>query len=260
MNLHFRLPLRRTGLVAASAVLLSTFGAGGLWSYLRTAHHELGQAVRDAVPITFELKRLEQLTQDLIPELQANKKVAAQLDVEIEYLEREVDELSTAQSDSKSQMTRLRAALDADGDGNEFGGRRFTRREIEQDLERRLTKYEDTRVRLDAKRRILAARQDTLAAAIAKINQYAHQHTLLVEKAESLQAELKLVELAQASGNFSFDHSKLQQAKTAAETVEKRIRVVRKLVEGEKVADTEIPVDTDARPVADRFDEYFAGK
>ena len=62
---------------ALGTLLVSSVGAGTLWSYFRTVHAEIGRQVRDAVPIGFELKRLEQMTADLIPEIQANQKVAA---------------------------------------------------------------------------------------------------------------------------------------------------------------------------------------
>jgi hypothetical protein len=170
----------RIGLAAAILTVVSSVGVGTVWSYMKTAHAQLGANIRDAVPIAFELKRLEQLTAELIPEIQANQQ-------------------------------------------------------------------------------ILNTRRQTLLAATEKIHQYQHQRLLLVEKADSLQAELKLVELAQSAGTISFDGSKLQQAKDLAQTVEKRIRTVHKLVEGERLDhDISIPVEADPRPAAERFDEYFA--
>ena len=152
-------------------LLISTVGAGKVWSYLRTAQHAVGESVRDAVPITFELQRLGQLTRDLIPEIQAN-------------------------------------------------------------------------------------RQQTLAAAVDKIRQYQRQHDVLVEKTEGLQGELKLAELAADAHQVDFDQSKLRQAKELAQEVEKRIRTVQKLVDGQAIAG-EIPVEADSRPVTERFDSYF---
>jgi len=140
-----------------------------------------------------------------------------------------------------------------------FAGQSFTRRQVEDDLARRLARYDDGRVRLEAKQRILDSRRKTLEAATDKIRTCQHQHDVLVEKAESLQAELKLLELAQAGGNFQFDHSKLQQTKDLALAVEKRIRTLNKLVEGQQPLADGIPVEADARSATEKFDEYFAG-
>jgi len=248
---------RKLWMVVAAAVVVTSVGTGTVWSYLRTAHTQLGQSLRDAVPIAFELKRLDQMTSDLIPEIRANQKVAAQLDVEVEYLGREIEALRNFQKDAKSQMQKLRQALTQDRKSYEFGGRTFTRQEVEQDLERRLQQYDNTAVQLAAKEQLQEARRRTLEAATERIRQYQQQHDLLVQKAASLQGELKLAELAQETGNFEFDHSKLNEAKQLAQEVEKRIRTMQKLVAGQRQVPGEVPVEADTRSVADRFDEYF---
>jgi chromosome segregation ATPase len=242
---------------ALGALLVSSVGAGTLWSYFRTMHAEIGRQVRDAIPIGFELKRLEQMTADLIPEIQANQKVAAQLEVEIEYLDREIAELDDGQQRAKAEMDQLRDGLRTKKDEFVFGGQSFTRRQVEEDLERRLARYDDRRIQLDAKQRILDSRRKTLQAATDKIQACRYQHDLLVDKTQSLQAELKLVELAQASGNFQFDHSKLQRSKDLALELEKRIRTLNKLVEGQQPLADEIPVAADTRSASDKFDAYF---
>ena len=94
--------------LAGTSLLISTVGAGTLWSFIRTAQHSVRERVRDAVPVTFELQRLEQLTRDLIPEIQANQKVAAQLEVEVEYLQREAEAIGQSQVEARSQMEKLR--------------------------------------------------------------------------------------------------------------------------------------------------------
>ena len=179
-------------IVVAAGVVVTSVGIGTAWSYLKTAHAQLGQTIRDAVPIAFELKRLEQMTTDLIPEMRANQKVAAQLDVEIEYLAREIETMRNAQKDGKAQMQKLRQALAEKKNSYEFGGRTFSRQEVEQDLERRLQPYDNTAVQLAAKEQILKARRQTLAAATDRIKQYQQQHDLLVQKAESLQGRAEV--------------------------------------------------------------------
>jgi len=247
-------------IVVAAVLVVTSIGLGTALSYFRTAHAQLGQAIRDAVPIAFELKRLEKMTSELIPEIRANQKVAAQMDVEIEYLGREIEAMRTSQMKDKSRMDKLRRALDEKKESYEFDRRPFTRHEVEQDLERRLHQYDSGAVQLAAKEQILKARGQTLAAATDRIRQYQQQHGLLVQKAESLKAELKLVELAQETGSFKFNQGKLKEAQQHAEEVEKRIRTAQKLLAGQQQVAGEIPVEADARPVAERFDEYFAAK
>lgn len=247
----------RLRMVVGILTVVSSVGFGTVWSYVRTGHAELGRRIRDAVPIAFDLKRLEQMTEDMIPELRANQKVAAQLDVELEYFKRQIAEMERSQADSKSQMQRLRASLADKQASHVFAGRTFTRQEIEADLERRLQQYDNTAGQLEAKKRIEEDRKRTLAAATDKVRQYQQQRELLVERAESLRAELQLAELSQEAGNSEFSQSKLAQTKELAEAVEKRIRTLQKLAEAQRPAAGEIPVEADGRPIADRFDAYF---
>lgn len=251
---------KRIGWLITGAVLVSSVRVSTTWSYLRTARAVVGQSIRDTVPIEFELKRLQQMTDDLIPEIRTNQKVAAQLEVEVEYLERELQTARQSQAEAKAQMAKLRKALDEPGNTFAFGGKRFTRPEVEQDLTRRLKHYDNAVAQLAAKERILTSRRQTLAAATEKIRQFQQQRDLLAQKAESLQAELKLVELGQAAGNFQFDHSKLGEAKELAQQVEKRIRTLQKLMDNDRHLAGEIPVEAENRPAQEQFDEYFKGK
>jgi hypothetical protein len=244
-------------LAVVGLIVVSSVGFGTVWSYCRTAHQEIGRQIRDTVPISFELKRLEQMTRDLIPEIRANPKVAAQLDVEIDYLAREIQSMEQSQGQAEAEMQRLRQALVEDRESYQFGDRSFTRREVEKDLEARLTQYDNVAVQAAAKRDILENRRRTLAAATDKIREYQRQYDLLVQRSDSLKAELKLVELAQETGNFEFNESSLQQAKDLAQSLEKKIETVKRYVDGQREVTGQIPVDVDARPIAQRYDEYF---
>lgn len=241
--------------IIGGVLLVSSLGVGTTWSYLKTAHTSIGQTIRDATPIEFELKRLEQAIGDLLPEIRANQKVAAQLEVESEYLEKELQAMQDSQAEEFEKMKQLREALREDKDEYTFGGRTFTRQQVEDDLDRRLRRYEDIESQIAAKQKILESRRRTLAAATAKIQEYRHQHNLLCQKAESLKADLKNIELAQAAGRFEFDESQLKRTKDLAGEVEVRIRTLQRVIEQEWMVDEGIPVDVDKRSVTERFDQ-----
>lgn len=155
--------------LVAAGMVASTLGAGTAWSYLRTAQHTVSESLRDAVPIAFELERVAQLTRELIPEIQTSQKVAAQLEVEVEYLEREIKTMSDSQGEAKSQMQKLRAALGQPGESpsgerHSFGDRTFSRADIEQDRSRRLERYENASVELQAREKLLATRRQTITS------------------------------------------------------------------------------------------------
>ncbi len=239
------------------ALVVSSLGVATSWSYLKTAWRGVGRSIRDATPISFDLERLDGMIGELVPEIRRNQQVVAQLEVECEYLEREVAVMKSGQEELVVQMRKLREALGEDKTQYQFAGQNYSRQQVERDLDRRLDQYEHRKAELAAKEQLLEQRRRTLEAATAKVAEYRRQYEQLVAHAESLQAELKLVEAAQAAGRLEFDTSKLAQTKKLAQDVEKRIRVLQRLVDAERRPEGEIPVDGDTRPVTERFDELF---
>ncbi len=243
--------------LAAVGFVVSSLGVTTSWSYLKTIWSGVGQTIRDATPISFELDRLNQMLRDLEPEIRKNQHVVAQLEVEVEYLQRECEKLKEQQTAQAEQMKKLRIALVSDKQQYEFGGRTFSRQQVEQDLARRLDQYQEQQRQLAAKEHLLQQRQRTLEAATVKVNEYRRQYDQLAAKAESLTAELKLLEAAQAAGSHQLDDSKLAQAKQLAQEVEKRIRVGQRMLDAQRAPEGEIPVNADTRSAAERYDELF---
>jgi hypothetical protein len=250
--------LSRGVVIAVAAMLLGGVSISTARSYLLTARASVQDAVRDVVPISFELKRLKETTKDLLPEIRSNQRVAAELEVEMDYLERGLNQLREDQKDRRQQMEKLRVALQSGEDALTFGDRSYTVAEVQHDLKIRLERFKSTEHQISTKEKLLVAKRRTLNAASGKIVAYQQRRDLLVEKAESLQAELKLAELAQANGEFYFDDSKMAQAQQLAKDVERRILTLHKVIEGEQRLDEEISVELDSRSVVEKYDEYFS--
>ncbi|MCS7304422.1 MAG: hypothetical protein NZ602_04870 [Thermoguttaceae bacterium] len=243
------------------AVVVSSLGLATSWSYIKTAWLGIGETIRDATPIAFDLQRLNVAIKDLESESRQNQKFVAQLEVEIEYQEKEVAKLKEEQDKALAEMRKLREALGENKSEFQFAGRKYTRPEVEQDLKRRMDVYQERETELKAKEQLLQSRRQTLEAARKKAAEYRRQYDQLVAKAQALQAELKLLEAAQATSPASIDASKLSEAKQLAQEIEKRIRVSQRMLDAErKPLEGEIPVDVDDRPVTERFDELFGPK
>lgn len=240
------------------ALVVSSLGGVTTWSYLKTAWRGVGETIRDATPIAFDLQRLHEMIRDLEPEIRRNQQVVAQLEVEVEYLGREVATMQAEQDQAVAQMRKLREALEADTQLVKLGDQEYTKAQVERDLQRRLDHYEQQKSQFEAKTQLWQQRQRTLEAASKKVFEYRRQYEQLVAKAEELQAELALVEAAQAAGSMSLDSNKLAQSKQLAQEVEKRIRVLQRLVDQQRRPEGEIPLDVETRPAKERFDELFA--
>jgi hypothetical protein len=79
--------MKYTVLGAGGALLVGGLLFGGdVFSYIRSSARTVRTAVKDAVPLEFELKRAKDLLDDIIPEMHANVRLIAQEEVEIANL------------------------------------------------------------------------------------------------------------------------------------------------------------------------------
>lgn len=241
----------------AGVLVVGSLGIGTTWSYIKTVWRGVGKGIRDATPIAFDLERLHNEIKDMEPELRRNQGIAAQLEVELENLQHEIAQMEEEQATALKEMQKLREALATNATKFQFGGREYSRSEVDADLGRRLDRYEARQSELEAKRQLCQERRRGLEAAVAKVNEYRRQYDQLKIKAESLAAQLRQLETAQAAGSIAVDQSRLSRAKELSKQIESRIRVAQRMLESEQKLDGQIPVDVDTRPATERFDERF---
>src|SRR5690349_14777317 len=70
--------------LAAGALVVSLLFGGEALSYVRTSGKSMRQSLNDRIPVEFQLRRARDLLGDILPEMQANVRVIAQQEVEIE--------------------------------------------------------------------------------------------------------------------------------------------------------------------------------
>ncbi|NMC22061.1 MAG: hypothetical protein GYA33_16765 [Thermogutta sp.] len=246
--------------VGVGVLVVGGLGLGTTWSYIKTAWRGVGKEIRDATPIAFDLERLNGELKDLEPEIRNNLGVVAALEVDVENLEKNVAQVQEEQAKAMAEMRKLRDALAEDKTEYEFGGQLYKRSEVEADLAKRMDRYEARKAELEAARQLLAERRRNLEAASRKVREYQGQYEQLKTQAESLAAQLKTLETAQAAGEVTIDGSRLSRAKELAKEIERRIRVGQKVLDSQQKAEGDIPVDADTRPVTQRFDEEFGSE
>lgn len=242
---------------AVGALVVGSLGVTTTWSYIKTAWRGVGKTIREATPIAFDLERLNNELKDLEPEIRRNQGIVAQLEVDVENLQQQIAEMEAEQGKALAEMKKLREALGSGKATFQFAGREYRRDEVEMDLARRLDRYQVRQSELEAKKQLLEERRRNLEAAVKKVNEYRRQYDQLKIQAESLAAQLKTLETAEAAGTIGIDQSRLSRAKELAKEIEIRIRVAQRMLEAEQKVEGEIPVDVDTRPVTERFDELF---
>jgi hypothetical protein len=196
------------GLTVAGGLL---FGRD-LCSYIHSSARSVQCAVKDSVPVDFQLRRARDLVDDIVPEMQANVRVIAQQEVEIEALRKDIDQSERSQAEEKARISKIRDCLTTQQTSFNFGAYAYTREQVKQDLARRFDAGKEAEVVLAGKKRLLENRTKSLAAAEQMLEKARSQKAMLESQIATLEAQNKLVQAASIGSANSIDNSKLAQS------------------------------------------------
>jgi chromosome segregation ATPase len=244
------------GIAAVAGFLILGTGLG---SYVSTGIGIASSKVQQSVPIEFEMKRAEALIDGIIPEIQACKKVVAQEEVEMDYLRHDIAEIEKTQGKSYEKIRLQQAALKRGEEQYFFGGKAYTRTQVENDLEKTFEGHRSAETLLESKKRLLAARSKSVDAARVRLENVKTEKDKAETLLQNLVAQMRQVQAMEAVSNkFSLDGSKLNQAKDLLARCQKRLDVAQRLIEEDVITTDTIPIDTPgARNIVEEVDAYF---
>ncbi|HWB00346.1 MAG TPA: hypothetical protein VG713_17750 [Pirellulales bacterium] len=253
----------RKALVSAAAVTflgLFFFGRSAA-SYVGTSLGWVRDAVKDAVPIEFEIERARGMLKNLLPEIRTNMHLIAKEEVEAQRLAKQIDEGDTKLGRDRDDIERLRADAATGKDTFRYAGRSYSLDQVKTDLTNRFERYKTSEATLASLKQMHEARTRSLDAARAKLeNMLAVKRQLEVET-ENLDARLKMVEAAQATSSYNFDDSQLSRAKELVSDLRTRLDVAERMLNTETQLHDQIPLEAAAREnIVDEVTEYFGGQ
>jgi DNA repair exonuclease SbcCD ATPase subunit len=219
-------------------------------------------AVRESVPIKFELERARKMIQDLEPEISRHKRAIAREELELQKLNNQVAEDEAKLAKSWADIQKLRGDLERGGSNFVYVGRTYTAAQVESDLAARFERYKTKEATLDSQQKVLEARDRGLSAAQEKLKAMIAAKRQLEVEVENLEARQKMVEVAKASSEFNIDDSQLSRTRSLLSDIEARIEVDAQLVNADDVIMDEIPLDepeTDVN-ILDRISNYENSK
>jgi len=238
--------LKKSVVVVAAVVLLGfLFGR----SHIRTAVGMAKQAVKDNVPVQFEIKRAREMIRGLIPEIEKNMHRIAREETEVAKLEKQVGKSEDQLAKDRDAIQRLKKDLDSGTEVLVYCGRNYSPKQVKDDLTHRFDQFKTKELTTDNLRKILSARQVSLTAAREKLEgMLAAKRTLEVD-VENLEARMKMVEVAQTTSDFNFDDSQLSRTKELIADIADRLEVAERLVNSDTNFHDRIPLED---PAADR--------
>ena len=221
------------GLVATSgAILLGGLIFGGdLVSYVSCGASSVRSAVKDKVPIEFQLERARQMIDEILPELHANVEIIAREQVEVEHLRKEIYQAADNVSAQRYQVGLLRDRLTTQQVSTyQVGSRTISRQQVVERLASRLDRFKQAKTILTSKQRMLDVRDQALAAAEEMLDKTKIRKAQLEEKIEALVAQHRLVKAQAVASEVHIDNSKLARADRLMTEIQKRLETAQRVL------------------------------
>ena len=227
-------------------------------SYVKCSAKSVQGAVRDSVPIEFELKRAKALLDEIIPEMHANIRLIAQEEVEIASLKADLENGIRALDEEKERIGKLSTALAVERVSYTVGNRRFNRYDLKIDLAARFARFKEAEIVHASQGRLLSTRQGTLQAAVALLDKTKSQKRLLADKISALEGKYRVVKAAASGSHLTIDNSKLAQTEKLISQIKKRLDVAERVLAHESKFVQSIPVDLiEESDLLAQIDEHF---
>lgn len=246
--------------VAAMAIVGGVVFGRDLCSYVSSSARSVRTAVKHTVPVEFELRRARDLVDDIVPEMQANVRLIAQQEVEIDSLRRDIDASRNAIDAERAKVVKLREALATSQTTFAFGRFNWTRDEVKQDLARRFDGLKEAEVILSGKERLLSNREKSLQAAIQTLERTRQQKVLLESQIAALDGQNQLIKAASVGSKFEIDNSKLAQTERLISDIRKQLDVAERVLAHEARFVEPIQVDSmSEKDLLTQIDEHLSG-
>lgn len=216
---------------ALTAALGGMVLGSGAWSYVRTAGGWVQQTAGDAVPLEWEISRARQMIADLDPEITENARRIAHEKIKVAKLQKQVDDTESKLAAAQHDIERLKGDLESDNNVFVYSGKTYTSNQVREDLARRFQLFKTRNEMADSLKKMLAARQATLAAASEQMEANMSAKRQLEVEVENLEARLAAVRVAQTSSELALDDSALSQTRELLDKIASRIDVEKEMTQ-----------------------------
>jgi len=230
-------------------------------SYARSSGKWARTAIKDSVPVEFELRRARDLLEDIIPEMHANIALIAKEEVEVAALKEEISNAEKSVNDQWIRIAQLREYLKTDDKVFNFRGKQYSRQQVKDDLSWRFDRFKESELVLASKKKLLNTRQFALQSSMNLLERTKGRKRLLASKIENLETQHRLLQAHAVESGISIDNSKLAKTESLINDVKKRLTVAERVLAHENLFVQTIPLDeVTETDLTGEIDQYFSAK
>jgi len=246
--------LGTAGLCLVGGLFFGRDAASYVWSSAKSVQ----MAVKDAVPIEFELQRASDLLEEIIPEMHANVRLIAAEEVEIASLKQDIQASDRALAEERTRVAKLRDTLTTQKVAYALGGYDYSRQQVKEELARSFDRVKEAEVVLGGKRRLQETREKSLQAAMQMLDRTRTQKVRLEDQIQALASQHRLVKAAAVGSRVQIDNSKLAQTEKLIRQIKKRLDVAERVLAHETRFVQPICVDViDEKDLLAQVDDYL---
>ncbi len=242
------------GTVMVGAGLL--FFGKDLFSYAFSSGKMLKTAMKDTIPVQFEIQRARDLLDDLIPEMHANLRLVAEEEVEVANLEKKVVRDREWIAAERGEIQKMRRDLDVRPAAYSSGD---AREPSLDEISQRFQRFQTREVLLSGNEKLLQNRKRTLQAAIQRLDKTRLARVELASQIESLEGQFHLLQAQGSSSDLRLNDTKLAQTQRLLGDLKKRLEVAQRVLEREVSFGeiTEPATGVTAEKLKDEIDSHF---
>jgi hypothetical protein len=234
------------------------FFGSDLMSYVHSSAKLTQEKVKDAVPIEFELRRAQDLLEEILPEIHANIQLIAKEEVELTALKQDIQESQTAIANQKQRIEKLRKLLGKDQDTYRIGSKTYSQQEVTDELSAQFENYKEAELVHASREKLYETREKSLKAAAQLLEKTKSQKRILASKIEGLESKYRLLKASAVGTGVQVDSSKLAQTEKLLRQIKKRLDVAERVMAHESKFVQSIEIDQlSSEQLVTQVDEYF---
>ncbi len=239
----FKMAKKGIVVVAAVALVGSLLFGKNMISYVKSGAKFTRNAVTNAVPIEIELKRAQDLLEEIIPEVHRNIQMICQEEVEIAALKADLNRSEKSFGEEEQRIKNLRNCLNTQQVSYTFAGNNYNREELKQDLSWRFDRFKEAEIVMASKQQVLNTRQNALSTAKQMLDRTRAQKQLLASKIQTLESKHRLIKASSIGTGVQIDNSKIAQTQKLIDKIKTRLEVAERVMAYESHFVQDIPVD-----------------
>ncbi len=249
------------GTVGVGGVLLGTDAC----SFFRSSFKSVRTAVRDQIPLEFELKRARDLLDEAGPEMRQNVRLIAEQEVEIAHAKADVRRAEQSLAEETQRVQKLRECLAGDTTKTRFtiGNFNYGREQLKTELARRFERFTEAEQALAEKKQLLEARERSVVAAMQALEAARAQRAHLEAQIENLEAKHRLAQAASSGSDahVRIDNDRLAQAEKLVAQIRKQLEVNERMLAHDARFTQPIPIDVvNEKELLEKLEAHFDGK